>query len=70
MANADDDTLGPHTLGVVKRNIARADRATVDKLSRFGSATIHEATGRAGGPGLDMYRMREPLAKAGLRYID
>lgn len=35
-------------LGVVRRNIARADRAAVDKLSRFGSATIHEAMGRVG----------------------
>jgi 4-hydroxy-4-methyl-2-oxoglutarate aldolase len=35
-------------LGVVKRNIARADRAAVEKLSRFTSATIHEAMGRVG----------------------
>ena len=35
-------------LGVVRRNIARADRAAVDKLSRFGVATIHEAMGRVG----------------------
>ncbi|TXL65596.1 4-carboxy-4-hydroxy-2-oxoadipate aldolase/oxaloacetate decarboxylase [Zeimonas arvi] len=35
-------------LGIVRRNIARADRAAVDKLSRFGSATIHEAMGRVG----------------------
>src|SRR5215212_8278832 len=35
-------------LGIVKRNIVRADRAAVDKLSRFGVATIHEAMGRAG----------------------
>ena len=26
-------------LGVVKRNIIRADKAAVEKLSRFGSAT-------------------------------
>ena len=36
------------TLGIVKRNITRADRAAVDKLSRFGVATIHEAMGRVG----------------------
>jgi len=48
MANADDTPLGPHTLGVVKRNIVRADPGAVDKLSRFGSATIHEAMGRVG----------------------
>lgn len=35
-------------LGVVKRNISRADPAAVAKLSRFGSATIHEAMGRVG----------------------
>src|SRR5213592_3344165 len=35
-------------LGVVKRNIKRADRAAVEKLSRFTSATVHEAMGRVG----------------------
>ena len=35
-------------LGVVKRNIARADKAAVEKLSKFGVATIHEAMGRVG----------------------
>ena len=35
-------------LGVVKRNIRRADPAAVEKLSRFGSATIHEAMVRIG----------------------
>jgi 4-hydroxy-4-methyl-2-oxoglutarate aldolase len=35
-------------LGVVKRNITRADRAAVEKLARFGVATIHEAMGRVG----------------------
>ncbi|MES1978116.1 MAG: 4-carboxy-4-hydroxy-2-oxoadipate aldolase/oxaloacetate decarboxylase [Pseudomonadota bacterium] len=35
-------------LGIVKRNITRADRAAVDKLGRFGSATVHEAMGRVG----------------------
>ncbi len=39
-------TLG--TLGIVKRNIERADRAAVEKLSNFGVATIHEAQGRIG----------------------
>ena len=37
-----------NSLGVVKRNIVRADKAAVDKLSRFGVATIHEAMGRVG----------------------
>ncbi|RAU20895.1 4-carboxy-4-hydroxy-2-oxoadipate aldolase/oxaloacetate decarboxylase [Paramagnetospirillum kuznetsovii] len=35
-------------LGIVKRNITRADKAAVEKLSRFGVATIHEAMGRVG----------------------
>lgn len=37
-----------NTLGIVKRNIVRADRAAVEKLARFGVATIHEAMGRVG----------------------
>jgi 4-hydroxy-4-methyl-2-oxoglutarate aldolase len=37
-----------NTLGVVKRNIKRADLAAVEKLARFGVATIHEAMGRVG----------------------
>jgi len=37
-----------NNLGVVKRNIVRADRAAVEKLARFGAATIHEAMGRVG----------------------
>lgn len=35
-------------LGIVKRNIVRADKAAVAKLARFGVATIHEAQGRVG----------------------
>jgi 4-hydroxy-4-methyl-2-oxoglutarate aldolase len=35
-------------LGIVKRNITRADSAAVAKLGRFGSATVHEAMGRVG----------------------
>ncbi len=37
-----------NNLGVVKRNITRADKAAVEKLSHFGVATIHEAMGRVG----------------------
>jgi 4-hydroxy-4-methyl-2-oxoglutarate aldolase len=37
-----------NNLGIVKRNIERVDPAIVDKLSRFGSATVHEAMGRVG----------------------
>ena len=35
-------------LGIVKRNIVRADKAAVEKLGRFGVATVHEAMGRVG----------------------
>ncbi len=35
-------------LGIVRRNIERADAAAVEKLSRFGVATVHEAMGRVG----------------------
>ncbi len=37
-----------NNLGLVKRNIARAERAAVEKLGRFGVATVHEAMGRVG----------------------
>ena len=35
-------------LGIVRRNIVRADRAAVERLAKFGVATIHEAMGRVG----------------------
>jgi 4-hydroxy-4-methyl-2-oxoglutarate aldolase len=35
-------------LGIVRRKIARADRALVDQLAGFGVATVHEAFGRLG----------------------
>ena len=35
-------------LGIVKRNIVRADPAAVERLSKLGVATIHEAMGRVG----------------------
>jgi 4-hydroxy-4-methyl-2-oxoglutarate aldolase len=41
-------TMGTNDLGIVKRNIVRADRAAVEKLARFGVATVHEAMGRVG----------------------
>ena len=37
-----------NNLGIVNRNIVRADKAAVEKLSRFGVASIHEAMGRVG----------------------
>ena len=41
-------TLSLNQLGVVKRHIVRADPAAVERLSRFGVATVHEAMGRVG----------------------
>jgi 4-hydroxy-4-methyl-2-oxoglutarate aldolase len=41
-------SLPMNQLGIVKRNIVRADPAAVEKLSHFGVATIHEAMGRVG----------------------
>ncbi|MFH1871666.1 MAG: 4-carboxy-4-hydroxy-2-oxoadipate aldolase/oxaloacetate decarboxylase [Pseudomonadota bacterium] len=40
--------MSMNNLGIVKRHIVRADKAAVEKLSRFGVATIHEAMGRVG----------------------
>ncbi len=37
-----------YELGVVYRNIKRADRAAADALATLGSATVHEAMGRVG----------------------
>jgi len=37
-----------NNLGIVKRNIVRADRAAAGRLAQFGAATVHEAMGRVG----------------------
>ena len=40
--------LPMNQLGIVKRNIERADKAAVARLAALGVATIHEAMGRVG----------------------
>jgi len=40
--------MSMNQLGIVKRNIVRADAEARDRLARFGTATIHEAMGRVG----------------------
>jgi 4-hydroxy-4-methyl-2-oxoglutarate aldolase len=40
--------MSMNNLGIVKRNIVRAETAAVEQLSRFGVATVHEAMGRVG----------------------
>jgi len=37
-----------YQIGIVKRNIVRADRAAAERLASFGVATVHEAMGRVG----------------------
>ena len=37
-----------NTLGIVKRNITRADKSAVERMGQLGSATVHEAQGRVG----------------------
>ena len=41
-------SIAMNDLGIVRRNITRADKGVVEKLSRYGVATIHEAMGRVG----------------------
>ena len=40
--------MSMNNLGIVKRNIIRADPGAVERLSKLGVATIHEAMGRVG----------------------
>lgn len=37
-----------NNLGLVKRNIVRAERPAVEQMARFGVSTVHEAMGRVG----------------------
>jgi 4-hydroxy-4-methyl-2-oxoglutarate aldolase len=40
--------MSMYEIGVVYRNVSRADAAVADQLGSFGSATVHEAMGRVG----------------------
>jgi 4-hydroxy-4-methyl-2-oxoglutarate aldolase len=56
--------------GVVVVPASRAQQVADAAEAREASETAKRERFAAGELGLDMYAMREPLAKAGLRYID
>jgi 4-hydroxy-4-methyl-2-oxoglutarate aldolase len=51
--------------GIVVRNIARADSALIDELTRYGVATVHEAQGRKGLLAADIRPNQQDTAMSG-----
>ena len=54
-----------YELGVVYRNIVRAERDVADRLASLGSATVHEAIGRRGFVGADFRPIQQGVRLAG-----
>jgi 4-hydroxy-4-methyl-2-oxoglutarate aldolase len=52
-------------MSVVVRGVPRADRAVVDALAQFGSATVHEALGRVGYVGHRIRPIQQGAAISG-----
>jgi 4-hydroxy-4-methyl-2-oxoglutarate aldolase len=51
--------------GIAVRNIARADSALIDELTRYGVATVHEAQGRKGLLASDIRPVQQNIAMSG-----